>query len=77
MGVMASSMGDHSRSRLRSALDDLASGLRSALGLEPSYPELIEELLDGGDARRRAEGPRRAPLRKRSPSGQSPLALVK
>lgn len=53
-------MGDFRR-RLRSALDDLSVGLRSALGLEQPKPDLVEELLGArvADAPLRGRAPRR------------------
>ena len=74
-------MGDDTRSGLRSALDDLSGGLRSALGLEERQPHLIDELLgDRVGGHRRHQGAvrdrvRTAPRRRRS--GPSPLVVVK
>lgn len=67
-------MGDFRR-RLRSGLDDLSAGLRSALGLEQQEPDLVAELLQprAPEARRRGRAPRRR--RARDPR-RARLAIV-
>lgn len=53
-------MAHDEKSELRRALDDLNQGLRALLGAEPGSPDLIAELLEGGDPGPRARRHRTA-----------------
>ncbi|MEN8183591.1 MAG: hypothetical protein ABFS46_13770 [Myxococcota bacterium] len=58
-----------SRSELRRALDHLGGGLRALFGLERPDAELVDELLRGRPAGRRAQHKAPRGRRKRSPKG--------